>query len=337
MNIQEYSVALATSLESNKNPAAVAREVGTSQSTSSRFLKKLDLTDRDFIPFVRHMFGSKKLNLVVDDGVISKRYSEEIEGVSSMVDQSTKTFTNGYKIVVAGLTDGKYFLPIAIEQWIAEFIMQKDYLRTTQLAEKLISRILELGISIEYFVMDGLYFSIEFIKFLDDKRLNFIIKAKTTTSVIYKGKKMQLQDCPDLRLNSNQNQKKIVANWNGQKWYFIAVRRSGKRGPRIIYLIANFNTKSRLYAKIYDSRWKIEKFFRTGKQSLGLSSSFSLEAKIYLNHMKCVFFAYCLLQLLMKKLKLNSIEDAIRKARSLKYNFGFAQTTDRISLLENYA
>jgi len=284
MNIQEYSVALATSLESNKNPAAVAREVGTSQSTSSRFLKKLDLTDRDFIPFVRHMFGSKKLNLVVDDGVISKRYSEEIEGVSSMVDQSTKTFTNGYKIVVAGLTDGKYFLPIAIEQWIAEFI-----------------------------------------------------KAKTTTSVIYKGKKMQLQDCPDLRLNSNQNQKKIVANWNGQKWYFIAVRRSGKRGPRIIYLIANFNTKSRLYAKIYDSRWKIEKFFRTGKQSLGLSSSFSLEAKIYLNHMKCVFFAYCLLQLLMKKLKLNSIEDAIRKARSLKYNFGFAQTTDRISLLENYA
>lgn len=185
--------------------------------------------------------------------------------------------------------------------------------------------------------MDGLYFSIEFIKFLDDKRLGFIIKAKTTTSVVYKGKKMQLQDCPGLRLNSNQNQKKIVASWNGQKWYFIAIRRSGKRGPRIIYLIANFNTKSKLYAKIYDSRWKIEKFFRTGKQSLGLSSSFSLEAKIYLNHMKCVFFAYCLLQLLMKKLKLNCIEDAIRKAQSLKYKYGFAQTTDRISLLENYA
>lgn len=125
MNIQEYSVALATSLESNKNPSAVAREVGTSQSTSSRFLKKLDLTDRDFVPFVHHIFGNKKLNLVIDDGVISKRYSEEIEGVSSMVDQSTKTFTNGYKIVVAGLTDGKYFLPIAIEQWIAEFIMRR--------------------------------------------------------------------------------------------------------------------------------------------------------------------------------------------------------------------
>jgi Transposase DDE domain. len=337
MNIQEYSVALATSLESNKNPSAVAREVGTSQSTSSRFLRKLDLTDCDFIPFVHRMFGKKKLNLVIDDGCISKRYSEEIEGVSSMIDQSTKTFTNGYKIIVAGLTDGEYFLPIAIEQWIAEFIMQEDYLKVTQLAEKLILRILELNISIEYFVMDGLYFSIEFIKFLNNQKLKFIIKAKTTTAVIYKGQKIQLQNCSDLRLNSNQDQKKIFAEWSGQLWYFIAVRRSGKRGPKIIYLIANFKTKSRLYAKAYDSRWKIEKFFRTSKQSLGLSNSFSLEAKIYLNHMKCVFFAYCLLQLLMKKLKLDSIEDAIRKTQSLKYKYGFSQIVDRISLLENYA
>jgi hypothetical protein len=337
MNIQEYSVALATSLESNKNPSAVAREIGTSQSSSSRFLRKLDLNDRNFVPLILQMFGKKKLNLVIDDGTISKRYAKEIEGISSMVDQSTKTFTNGYKIVAAGLTDGKYFLPIAIEQWIAEFIMQTGYLKITQLAEKLILRVLELGLSIEYFVMDGLYFSLEFIKFLDDLRLKFTMKAKTTTSVIYKGKKIQLQDCKDLHLNSNQNQKKIVAEWNGEMWYFIAVRRSGKRGPKIIYLIANFKTKSRLYAKIYDSRWKIEKFFRTGKQFLGLKNSFSLEAKIYLNHMKCVFFAYCLLQLLMKKFKLDSIEDAIRKAQALKYKYGFTQTVDKISLLKNYA
>lgn len=337
MNIQEYSVALATSLESNKNPSAVAREVGTSQSTSSRFLRKIDLNDRDFIPLVRQIFGKKKLNFVVDDGCISKRYSEEMEGVSSMVDQSTKTFTNGYKIVAAGLTDGEYFLPIAIEQWIAEFIMQDDYLKVTQLAEKLILRVLELGIPIEYFVMDGLYFSIEFIKFLNNLKLKFIMKAKTTTSVLYKGQKMQLQDCPALMLNSNQNQKKILAEWNGELWYFIAVKRSGKRGPKIIYLIANFKTKSKNYAKIYDSRWKIEKFFRTAKQSLGLKNSFSLEARIYLNHMKCVFFAYCLLQLLMKKFKLDSVEDAIRKAQALKHKYGFAQTVDKISLLENYA
>lgn len=337
MNIQEYSVALGTSFESNKNPSAVAREVGTSQSTVSRFLKTLDLSDHDFVPLVQHMFGKRKKNFVIDDGTISKRYAQEIEGTSSMIDQSTKTFTNGYKIVAAGLTDGKFFSPIATEQWIAEFIAGDGYLKITQLAEKLILRVLGLGISIEYFVMDGLYFSNDFITFLNDRKLKFVMKAKTTTSVIYKGQRMQLQDCKDLRLNSNQNQKKIVAEWKGKMWHFIAVRRSGKHGEKIIYLITNFQTKSRIYAKIYDSRWKIEKFFRTGKQSLGLKNSFSLEAKIYLNHIKCVFFAYCLLQLLMKKFKLDSVEEAIRKAQTFKNKYGFAQTVDKISLLENYA
>lgn len=57
--------------------------------------------------------------------------------------------------------------------------------------------------------MDGLYFAIEFINFLDDSSLNFVIKAKTTTAVLYKEEKVQLRHCKDLHLNSNQNQKKI--------------------------------------------------------------------------------------------------------------------------------
>lgn len=337
MNIQEYSVALMTTLERNKNSTAIAREAGVSQSTSSRFLKTLNLTDKDFVPFVRAVFGKKKVNLVIDDGTVSKRHAKEMQGTSSMIDQSTKTFTNGYKVVVAGLTDGKHFLPIAIEQWIAEFIMEEAYLTITQLAEKLVSRILEIGIKIDYFVFDGLYFSKDYTTFLDDRGLKFIIKAKTTTSVLYNGKKMQLRNCPDLRLNSNQNQKKIIAEWNGKMWYFIAVRRSGKHGEKIIYLIANFKTKSRIYAKIYDARWKIEKFFRTGKQSLGFKDSSSLDAKIYRNHIKCVFFAYCLLQVIMKKFKLDSIEDAIRKAQAFKHKLDFAQTVHMISFLGSYA
>ena len=187
MNIQEYSIALATTLERNKNSSAVAREVGVSQSSTSRFLKALDLTDHDFVPLVRCAFGNKKVNFVIDDGTISKRYAQEMDGTSSMIDQSTKTFTNGYKIVAAGLTDGKFFLPIAVEQWVAKFIMEEAYLTVTQLAEKLILRVLKLGISIEYVVMDGLYFSNDFITVLNNLNLKFIIKAKTTTAVIYKG------------------------------------------------------------------------------------------------------------------------------------------------------
>lgn len=337
MNIQEYSVALSTSFESKKNASAVAREVGSSQSSTSRFLNQVNLTHQNFEPLIKAIFGNKKLNFIIDDTTLNKRYSKEIEGVSSMIDQSTKTFTNGYKVLTAGLTDGEYFLPIDIEHWVAEFIMGDKYLTIIQLAQKLILRVLEKTVKLGYFVMDGLYFSKEFIFFLNEKSLEFVIKAKTTTVVEHQGKKMQLRNCKDLRLNSNQRAKSIVAVWNGQKWYFIAVLRSGKRGSTIIYLIANFKTKSRIYAKIYDSRWKTEKFYRTGKQSLGLKNCLSLNATTYLNHLKCVFYAYGLLQFLMKKLRLKSVEEAIRQAQYIKLKYGFTKAVDQLSLLEVYA
>ena len=68
MNIQEYSVALMTTLERNKNSTAIAREAEVSQSTSSRFLKTLSLTDKDFVPFVSAVFGKKKLKLFFESG-----------------------------------------------------------------------------------------------------------------------------------------------------------------------------------------------------------------------------------------------------------------------------
>lgn len=254
-----------------------------------------------------------------------------------MIDQSTKGFTNGIKIVGAGLTDGKFFIPIDLEQWVAKFIAGDGYLKKTELAQKMILRVLELGLKIRYFVLDGLYFSEDFIKFLNDHNLKFIIKAKTTTCVLYKGQKMQLRNCPDLRLNANQNQKKIKASWGGQDWYFIALRRTGKHGEKIIYLIANFETKSKNYIKAYDSRWCIEKFIRTGKQSLGLKDSGSQEALVYLNHIKCVFFAYTILQFIMKKFRLRSPEEAIDRIQTLKFTYKFHEIVDRISLLVTYA
>lgn len=337
MNIQKYSVALFTSFEKNKTTSAIARETGESQSTTSRFLKKISIEASNFEQHIKSFFGNKPVNLAIDDFVISRRYSQETEGTSSMIDQSTKGFTNGIKIVGAGLTDGKFFLPIDLEQWIAKFIAGKGYLKKSELAQKIILRVLALDLKIRHFVLDGLYFSEDFIKFLNDRNLKFTIKAKTTTCVVYKGKKMQLRNCPDLRLNRNQNQKKIKASWAGQDWHFVAIRRVGKHGEKIIYLITNFDAKSKTYTQAYDSRWCIEKFIRTSKQSLGLKDSGSQEALVYLNHMKCVFFAYTILQFIMKKFRLRSPEEAIDRIQALKFKCNFDQIIDRISLLVNYA
>lgn len=337
MNIHEYSIALLTNMESNKNSTTVARELSKSQPTTSRFLNNLKLSEEYFTKDVKILFSNKKLNLIIDDFVLSKRYSNQIEGTSILKDQSTKTFTNGIKIVASGLTDGKLFLPLDLEQWIAQFIAKDLYLTKYQLAQKLILRTLELKLKISTFVLDGLYFCLNFINFLVDHSLKFLIKAKTTTSVKYKNQVMQLKDCPDLRLNSNQHQKKIKAIWNNQIYYFIAIRRTGKHGDKVIYLIANFETRTRNYRNIYDSRWCIEKFIRTGKQSLGLNDSSSQIAHIYLNHIRCVFKAYTILQLLVKKLKFDSPEQALRRVKTLKLEHSINYISDWISLLGSHA
>ena len=78
-------------------------------------------------------------------------------------------------------------------------------------------------------------------------------------------------------------------------------------------------------------------FYRTCKQHLGLNASRSQEAKVYINHIKCVFVAYTILQFIMKKFRLDSVEDAIIKAQALKEKHGFDGLIDRISLLTVYA
>jgi hypothetical protein len=67
-----------------------------------------------------------------------------------MVDQSTKTFTTGYKIVTAGVTNRKKFLPIDLDHWVAKFIISVAYLNVPHLAEKLISKVLKLDVQIKY-------------------------------------------------------------------------------------------------------------------------------------------------------------------------------------------
>ncbi len=337
INIHKYSLALVTTFESKKNSSAVAREIGVHQSTTSRFLDKINLDDIKLEPMVKCLFGNKKLTFIIDESVLIRLYSESTEGISSMVDHSTKSFANGCKIVLGGLTDGSFFLPIYVEQWIAQFILGNAYQKMIDIAKKLILKVMSLNLNIEAVVMDGLYFSKEFLHWLYEKKINFVIKAKTTTSVYFKGNKMQLKNCSALRLNSNQNAKTIAADWDGKQWNFTAVRRNGKRGPKTIYLISNFVAKSKKYAKIYNSRWTIEKCFRSAKQSFGLKSSCSQFAHIYLNHIKCVFYAYALMQFVMKKFKLKSTEEAIRKTQALKKRYGFKETAAKISFVENYA
>lgn len=337
MNHSNYSKAILTTTEKKKSTSAISRELNKNQSTVSRALKEFDLSAENFKPMIHKIFGNAELTAIGDDTSIDKRHSKEIEGTSSMIDQSTKTFANSYKIIAFGLTDGKRFLPVDLEQWVSKDIMGTGYLTKVQLAKKLVSTISNLGIKIKQYVFDGLYSSEEFINYLNDLNHKFVMKARNSLVIKFNGQFVKLSQCKELKLKSHQNQKTIQALWRGKLWYFTAVKRCGKHGEKTIYLISNFKAKPITYRKIYDSRWVIEKFFRTAKQFLGLKDSSSRIASVYTNHIKCVFFSYGLLLIILRHFKLKSPEEALRKVQAQKTSLRKLQMPFLDSFLENYA
>lgn len=337
MNVQEYSVALITVSGSQKNPTNIAREAGVDQSTVSRFLNRDLRLDQKLIDEARQFYGNKKVELIVDDTTVSRRHSRCVEGISVIIDQTTKSFAKGYKIITAGLTDGKSFMPLIMNQLIPKELSDGKHLTLIQATQKMILNILKLKFNIHTYLFDGLFFSEEFVCFLNQLKLRFIMKAKTTTRFLFQGHFMQARNCAALNLNGNQSAKKIAAEWNGTSFYFIAVRRTSKRGESVIYLISNTPMKSKRYAKLYGYRWKIEKFHRTVKQSLGFGKCFSTKSEAYMNHIKAAGLAYCKLQKLIKKLKLDSAEEAIRYIQAQKKILQLAQRYDLVSFSEIYA
>jgi hypothetical protein len=337
MNVQEYSVALISTSGSQKTPNSIANEIGVSQSTVSRFLSsELDI-NQNLIEEARQFYGNKKVDLIVDDTSVSRRHSRFVEGVSTIIDQTTKSFAKGYKIITAGLTDGRSFMPIIIDQLIPKELSEGEHLSLIQVTKNLILKIIKLNFSIQTYLFDGLFFSDEFVCFLNQLKLGFIMKAKTTTKFLFQGKFVQARNCPALRLNSNQSAKKTVASWNGNNFHFVAVHRTGKHGTMVIYLISNTPMKSKRYAKLYGYRWKIEKFHRTVKQSLGFGKCFSTKSEVYMNHIKAAGLAYCRLQKLMKKFKLKSAEEAIRYIQAQKNILQLIKKHDPVSFSEIYA
>ena len=128
MNVHEFSVAMLITNENIKTPTVIAKEAGKSQSSGSRLLTGLSVTSLNFVQAVKEFFGNKAINFATDDSCISRRYSQNTEAVSSMKDQLTKTFTTGTSVLIGGFTDGTYFIPVDLEQWVTEFIMKETYL-----------------------------------------------------------------------------------------------------------------------------------------------------------------------------------------------------------------
>ncbi len=66
----------------------------------------------------------------------------------------------------------------------------------------------------------------------------------------------------------------LSVKWKNIDFYVTSVKRITKTGRNIVvYQASNFKAFAKKHVQIYGFRWNIVKFFRTGKQYLGLTHS----------------------------------------------------------------
>ena len=215
------------------------------------------------------------------------------------------------------LSNGRFALPIDNLLLVQKEIDNPAEHKTKiELAQKLID-LLSNSIDIICVVVDGLYASKNMIRSLNERKINFEMRFHSNRIITEgkDGKKVKVRDHRNLQLKGKRKSKTIKTNWDGIPIYVTAVKRTRKNSTIIVYQVSNFKALARDHIRIYDYRWKIEMFFRTAKQSLGLTHCQSIKRSRQENHIFNVFFAYIILQFERKKYKLKSPEMALRRIK----------------------
>lgn len=314
-----------------KNCTNLARV--TSKSTSKELLQHLKESPLSIIDFAKiinlHYLGKLKY-LIIDDTIIPKKHSKYIVGSSDNYDHSEKKTYRSICSMAALITDGSTGIPIDQKFWIAEDIAQESYKSKCELAQDLILEI-KKHVDIQMVLMDGIFATKDMIKWLIEHNIRFELRIHANRNVqCENGEKGQLKNIKKLDLG-NKKHRTIKAFWADSWLYFTSVKRETKKGRIIItYQISNYQALGRIHVRNYGYRWKIEMFFRTAKQSLGLKDCQSRNLNAQKNHIMQVFLAYAVLQIERKRLRMKNPERALRALKHKSHD----QLTDRIMRLD---
>lgn len=262
------------------------------------------------------------LVLAFDDSKIRKNYSKFMQGAGKFFDEKIGRRIMAFKIIVAGLTNGKIIIPIHFQYLFApEYsesenvpkFVKADYMKQiTENAQKALP-------SKEIVVAaDGLFATVDVLRWLSNAHIKAVLRFAKNRKVLFKGQEKKLSEIHALICNGRYKNRTIQAVWHGMNLYFTAVKRMDKHGETsIIYLVSTFvkSNQSYLLAELYKKRWLIETLFRTTKQSLGLEDCFSRILEFQKNHVASVFLAYGILQIKRKIYRLKNPEEALKRSK----------------------
>jgi len=314
-----YPISLLLSTSKRKTCESISSIANLSGDSFCRILQQPIITMTDLVQIAKNIFTNRKLYLVIDDTIISKIYSQSIEGSCDNYNSSSGQTYRSLCSVAAVLTDGKNAIPIGQELWISKKFSPDNYQRKWEIAQNLITQIQPL-LSMHMVVADGLYANVGMMKECLDKGILFEMRFHSNRVIEYHGQKISIKELDCLKLKKRRKARTKKGIWQGMTLFFTAVKKITKSDRVIItYQVSNYKAAAQVHVRNYSYRWCIEKFFRTAKQHLGLNDCQARSKVAQKNHIMNVFFAYALLQIEKIKKNLKNPEEALRRLKKKKF------------------
>lgn len=317
-------IALIIMTPGRKNYASMAAANNISYGKS--FIKKNDVTDflyeseKYLRELIKNLATKEKPGyLIVDFSLLLKQFSKYIPGVTYDYDGVGKRVSKGFSPGFIFWSNGEITIPFDFILWHRKKDAGDLYKKKTDLTKELILLARKNDIPFVEVKLDGAFASIEMLKFLIQERIHYTIRIASNRVISTEKNTAQLAEHPELKLSRNQRYKTIYACYKGIFCYFTAHKRNGKNGTKeVVFIVSDLERSAKEHVKSYAERWPGEKYFRTGKQHLGLAHCQSTDAEKQRLHVFLVMISYAVLGLKRIDKREKSIEKVLHPIRSQK-------------------
>ncbi len=261
--------------------------------------------------------------LILDDVLIPKPFARYVAGAYPAYDHAQKRHVVGQRLVVLIWTNGVFCVPISFVVWHHRLFV-RTYRTKNQLARLLIYWAVRHRIPCTYLTFDNWYASKQNLKFFTHLGLIFVTKLRRNAKLDYEHterraawfRRFDAHYYPDLGAYVRQ----FSVEYSGYGHGRLALVKHDKHAEpnRTKYLFTNApDLTNQELVRRYRNRWTIECFFRTCKQSFGLTACQAQMMPQVLLHIRMVFLAYTLMQLMSNEPE-RSVEQMQIHLRSLE-------------------
>ena len=307
-----------------KNYASMARENNLAYKQIYISNKDVGSYAEECVQFLHEIIKSNSTEedpgyIMIDFTILEKHFSKHIPGVTYDYDGSKKRVEKGFSTGFIIWSNGKIVIPFDYALWLRKKDTGDLYKKKTELVIELILAAKKHGIPFKEVRLDGAFASVEMLNFIKKEEMLITARIPSNRVIEANGEKNQLSKHSLLQMKGNEKYKTIQGIYKGHDLYFTAHKRNATSDKKeVVFIVSNVIRTPKAHVQAYSNRWPAEKYFRSGKQHIGLAHCQSINADKQRFHVFSVMVAYAILQCIKYDKKKQSVEEVIHDIRRRK-------------------